>query len=62
MGGENVLADQVIVGRPPAGELGIVGGVADGGDVVGQGVEPNVSNVIAVEGYLDAPCQARFGP
>ena len=36
-----------------------VGAVADGGDVVGQGVEPDVGDVAGVPRQRDAPAQRR---
>ena len=41
---DDVLADQVEIDRPPAGEALIVGAIANGGEVVRQGVEPDVGD------------------
>ncbi len=51
-GDEDVLADDLHVGRPAARALGIGEGI-----VVGQRVEPDVGDVVFVEGQRDAPGQ-----
>ncbi len=51
----DVLADHVDVGRPEAAEPLLVGPVADPGDVVEQGVEPDVDRLLGVERDLDPP-------
>ena len=54
----DVLADDVQVGRPIFLEHGAVGiGIADGGDVVGQRIDPNVHDVLVVVRHLDAPVE-----
>ena len=52
---QNVLADQVDVGRPDRRELLVVLAVADGGDVVQQRVEPDVDDLLVVPRQGDAP-------
>ena len=58
----DLLADEVQVGRPEFLEFGLVCGiiaaVAEGGDVVGQRVEPDVDDVLLVAGNGDAPGEA----
>jgi len=53
---QDVLADHVKIGRP---QLRVVRrsdiGIADGGDVVGEGVEPHVHHVLLVPGHRNAP-------
>ncbi len=56
---EDVLADQVDVGREGLLELGRVGPVADGGGVVEQRVDPDVDDVLRVPGDLHAPVEGR---
>ena len=62
MRGEDVLADEVVRRGPEAFEARIRGAVAGCGDVIGQRVEPDVGDVLRVEGQLDAPGQALFRP
>ena len=57
---QDVLAHDVRR-RPAAGELLIVGAVADGRDVVEQGVEPHVDDVRLVPRDLDAPVERGAG-
>ena len=59
MGLQDVLGDEVRRGRPPALEVGSVG-IADAREVGEQGVEPDVADVVGVEGELDAPVEAFF--
>ena len=47
---QDVLADHVDVGRPDPREPLLVGPVARGGDVVGEGVEPDVRDVVGSQG------------
>ena len=59
---DDVLADQVQVGRPVALELLgalAVAVVADAGDVVRQRVKPDVDDVLVVEVDRDAPLERR---
>ena len=61
---DDVLADEVQVGGPEL--LKLLGGllpavVADAGDVVGQGVQPDVHHVLGVELHRDAPLEAGAG-
>ncbi len=51
----DVLADDVDVRRPVGPESLVVGAVADGGDVVQQGVEPDVDRLLLVERDRDSP-------
>ncbi len=51
---QDVLADDV-VGGPPGGEALVVGAVADGGEVVDQGVEPHIGDVRRVPRDGHAP-------
>ena len=55
MESRDVLADHVHAGRPDLAESLVVGAVADAGDVVEQGVEPDVDRLLGVERNLDAP-------
>ncbi|EQD24416.1 MAG: hypothetical protein D084_Lepto4C00442G0001, partial [Leptospirillum sp. Group IV 'UBA BS'] len=63
MGGQDVLADQVD-GRPEAGKPLLRGrpqGPGDG-DVVQEGVEPDVGHVVGGEGDGDPPGHPALGP
>ena len=53
----DVLADDVQVRRPVVPELPGLVGKADAGDVVGEGVDPHVHDVLLVAGNLDAPVE-----
>ena len=55
---DDVLADDVHVDRPPAFELRLVGGEADGAEVVGERVEPHVGDVLGVPRERHAPLDA----
>ena len=55
----DVLADDVEVGRPPSVEGGLVVREAGAGEVVGQGVEPDVDAMRLVARERDAPGRAR---
>jgi hypothetical protein len=55
---DDVLADEVDVGRPPLGEGGPVLGVAGGGDVVGQRIQPDIHYMCIVARHLHAPAEA----
>ena len=58
----DVLADEVQVGGPVLGEQFVVGvGVAEAGDVVGEGVDPHVHDVLVVAGYGYAPVEGGAG-
>ena len=56
---DDVLADQVVVDRPPV--LVLVGSVPepDGGEVVGEGVEPDVGDMLGIPRQRDAPLERR---
>ncbi len=58
---EDVLADQVDVGREGLLELGLVLVVADRRGVVQQRVDPHVDHVLVVPGDRDAPVEGRAG-
>ena len=47
------------VGRPPRRELLVVAAEADGAEVVGEGVEPDVGDVLGVPRQRNAPVDAR---
>ena len=54
----DLLAHQMHVGRPVLPEqLVMIGGVAQGGDVVGQRVQPYVHDMLGVEVHRDAPLE-----
>ena len=56
----DVLADHVQVGRPIAAEFLAVGiGKIDGGDVVGERVNPHIHHVPGIARHLDAPVEGR---
>ena len=59
---DDLFADEMEIGGPVFFELLLVGGVitavADGGHVVGEGVEPDVDNVLFVTRDRDAPLEA----
>ena len=59
---DDLLADEVEIGRPVFGEAGnVLGGIAaiaDGGDVVDQRVEPDVDDVLRIVGDGNAPLEA----
>jgi hypothetical protein len=57
---ENVLADEVEIGRPPPAESRIVGPITGNGDVIHQCIEPDIGDVVSVEREFDAPGQARL--
>ena len=56
---QDVLADQVDVGRPQTLELLGIGAVAGCGDVVEQRVDPHVEHLAVVPRHLDAPVERR---
>ena len=60
VGLQDVLGDEVL-GRGPEGPEVLPVGVARGGDVIDEGVEPDVGHVILVEGQRDPPGQPRLG-
>ncbi|MBA7694301.1 hypothetical protein ES703_102908 [subsurface metagenome] len=62
VGGEDVLTNQVHISGPPVFEAFLVFGIAHGGNVVGEGVEPDVVDIVGVEGQLHAPGQPGLGP
>jgi hypothetical protein len=57
VGLEDVLGDEMLALRPQAFEVGAVG-IADPRQVVDQRVEPDVADVLLVEGHRDAPLEA----
>ena len=60
MRGQDVLADDVVRHAPPFFEFGLVGPIADGGNIVDQGVEPDIAHVIGIEGQFDTPGKPGF--
>ena len=59
---DDLLAHKVDVGRPEFLIIGIVfRAVAHGGDVVGEGVEPDVYHVLGVKIHRDTPSEAGAG-
>src|SRR4051794_37162403 len=61
MEADDVLADDMHVGRPIAPVLVALVGKADTGDVVGERVDPDIHHVLFVAGHLDAPVERRAG-
>lgn len=65
-GDEDVFADDLEVGGPQAVELGEFGAfgfpVSGEGDVVDEGIEPDVGDEVGVEGKGDAPGEAVLWP
>ena len=58
----DVLTDEVQVGGPVLGEQFVVGvGVAEAGEVVGEGVDPHVHDVLVVAGYRHTPVEGGAG-
>ena len=56
----DVLADHVQVGRPVFAEFLAVGiGIADGGDVIGQRIDPHIHDVLGIARHRDAPVEGR---
>lgn len=64
VGLEDVLGHQVFA-RPETGvvavRVALVVRPAQGGNIVGQGVEPHVAHIVAVEGQFHAPGQTGLG-
>ncbi len=58
---QNVLSDELDVGRPELLVAGHVPVVADGRDVVVEGVEPDVDRMLGVARHGDAPLDGRPG-
>ncbi len=54
---DDVLADDVHIGRPVAPVRIAFIGKADAGDVVGQGVEPDIHDMLGIVRDLDAPVE-----
>ena len=61
MRGEDVLAYHIVIGRPESGGLDTVQRTVNG-YIVDQGIEPDIGDVILIEGKGDAPCKSGFGP
>ena len=55
VGGEDIFADELAAGGPAAGESGIIPPVAHGGNIVDEGVKPDVADIIAVKGQFNSP-------
>ena len=60
---ENVLADDMDVSGPVLGEVfaAAVGVVAQGGDIVGEGVQPDIDHMAVVKAHRDAPLEGGTG-
>ena len=64
---QNVLADHVHVTGPVFAELlrllliGLVGIIAQGGDIVGQGIQPHVGHVLGIHVHGNAPGKGATG-
>ena len=58
--GEDILADQLHLRGPAAREVLLIAAIADGADVVHEGVEPDIADVLVVERQVNAPRQAAF--
>jgi hypothetical protein len=56
---QDVLADNVNVTRPEFAELTILVRIAEGADVVGQGVEPDIDDMFLVARNRDSPGEGR---
>ena len=61
VGLQDVLGDEVMHGRPVPGVIRAVR-EAQAGQVIEQGIEPDVGDVTLVEGQGDAPGEALLGP
>jgi len=61
VGFEDILGDGVLHGWPEFTVEGAVG-VAEGGDIVDEGIEPHIGHVLVVERQRDAPGQPFFRP
>ena len=61
--GENIFPDQMDIGGPVTSRAGRLSlrGYSRAGDVIDQRVEPDVGDVVLIEGKFDAPGEARFG-
>mgnify|MGYP000863211331 CR=1 FL=1 len=60
--GENIFPDQMDIGGPvtQSGRLSLRQ-VFERGDVIDQRIEPDVGDIVLVEGKFDAPGESRFG-
>ena len=54
---DDILADDMNVGWPVAPVRIALIGKADAGNVVGQGVDPDIHDVLGIAGHLDAPVE-----
>ena len=61
VGLENILGDEMLADRPEAVESFPIG-VIDAGQVIDQGIEPDIGDVVFVERQRNPPLQAAFGP
>lgn len=59
MEAQDVFADELNVGRPEVGD--VLFGVAEDGEVVGEGVEPDIHDLAVVARDGDAPRKAFLG-
>ena len=57
---EDIFADQLNVGGPISPSVLLVG-VIQGGDIIAQGVHPNVNGVGRIVGHLYAPFESWAG-
>ena len=53
----DVLADDVHIRWPVAPVRVALIGKADAGDVIGQGIDPHIHDVLGIAGNLDAPVE-----
>ena len=63
MEADDVLTDDMEIRRPVMGVLlsTAVGMIPDAGDVVGQGVQPDVHHMIGIEIHRDSPFEGGAG-
>ena len=55
---DDVLADQMHVGRPEPSEFAVLVGIADPGHVGRQRIDPDVHHMVGRSGHLDPPVEA----
>ena len=59
MEADDVLANEMEVGRPVLAELGfIIGAVAQGGQVIDQSIDPHIGDMLGVEGQRNTPVES----
>ena len=60
MKAHDVLADHVQIGRPVAAKfLAVYIGIVDGGDVIGERVDPDIHHMLGIAGDWNAPVKGR---